>query len=492
VRSGDEYLAGIQDGRSVYVDGQKVTNVVESPAFSGAARTVAELFDEASQSADMQTTHPELGSTINRVYIQPRSIDDLRARREAVTRWAQVSNGFMGRSPDHVGGFIAGFASAPELFEQGRAGFGENARELYRRMVEDDLYLSYTILPPQNAASRPGAPADARVSQVGVVEERADGMVVAGAQALGTGTALSDLLFVSCIKPMRPGEEDFAISFVTPVNAPGLRLYCRRPYAVGQPSSFDYPLSSRFDEPDSMAVFDEVFVPWENVLVCRSIDLVRDQFHRTSAHVLGNTQAQTRFVTKLKFLLGLALSVVEANGLGPIPAVQDKLGELASLTAIVEGMVLAAESSAAVDEYGICKPNPRFLYGAMGLQAELYPRVLHIVRELSGAGVIGTPSSYLDLTSSETEPDLTQYLAESTEDLETRTKLFKLVWDAIGSEFAGRHHQYEMFYAGAPFVARGYAQRNYGMQEPKELAQRFLDSYSIADSVNLAGAAGGA
>jgi 4-hydroxyphenylacetate 3-monooxygenase len=116
---------------------------------------------------------------------------------------------------------------------------------------------------------------------------------------------------------------------------------------------------------------------------------------------------------------------------------------------------------------------------------------LHIVRGLSGAGVIGTPSSYLDLLSPETEPDLTHYLAGSSEDLETRVKLFKLVWDAIGSEFAGRHHQYEMFYAGAPFVTRGYAQRNYGFDEPRALAQRFLDSYSLAELTDLAAAPGG-
>ena len=166
---------------------------------------------------------------------------------------------------------------------------------------------------------------------------------------LGTGTAVSDVLYVSCIKPLRPDEEDFAVSFVIPVAAEGLRLYCRRPYAVGQPSAFDFPLSTRFDEPDAMAVFDDVFVPWEDVLVYRSVDGVRDQFHRTAAHVLGNTQAQIRFTTKLKFLLGLASCVVETNGLGKIPAVVDRMGELAALASFVEGQVLAAESTAEID-----------------------------------------------------------------------------------------------------------------------------------------------
>ncbi|MEA2246161.1 MAG: 4-hydroxyphenylacetate 3-monooxygenase, partial [Solirubrobacteraceae bacterium] len=473
MRTGAEYRAALDDGRSVFVDGEKVAHVAGAPAFSGVVRTIGQLYDAAAESPEMQATPPDHGVTMNRVYLQPRSIADLRSRREAITRWAELTNGFVGRSPDHVGAFFAGFASAPSVFDSGREGFGANAVRLYRRMIAEDLYLSYTIIPPQNATNKPGAPPDGRVTQVAVAAERDGGIVVRGAQMLGTGSAVSDLLFVSCVRPLRPGEEDVALSFVIPVATEGLKLFCRRPYAVGQPSAFDYPLSARFDEPDSMAVFDDVFVPWENVLVYRDVDLVRDQFHRTAAHVLGNTQAQIRFTVKTKFLLGLAAAVVEVNGLGKIPAVQDRMGELAALGSFVEGMVLAAESSATVDEHGICRPNKRFLYGAMGLQSELYPRVLHILRELSGAGVIGTASSYRDLVSEQTAPDMARYLAESPEDLEARTKLFKLVWDAVGSEFAGRHHQYEMFYAGAPFVARGYASRNYGFEEARGLVQRF-------------------
>lgn len=487
MRSAAEYRDALRDGRAVYVDGERVTDIAEAPPFAGIVGTIGELYDFAASSPDMQTTHPDFGVTMNRVYIQPRALDDLRARREAITRWAELTNGFVGRSPDHVGGFLAGFASAPRVFDAHRDGTGANAVRLYRRMVEEDLFVSYTIIPPQNAGTKPGAPPDARVSQVAVAAERDGGIVVSGAQMLGTGTAVSDLLFVSCIKPLRPGEEDFAVSFVVPVATNGLRLYCRRPYAVGQPSAFDYPLSTRFDEPDAMAVFDDVFVPWEDVLVYRSVDGVREQFHRTAAHILGNTQAQIRFTTKLKFLLGLASCIVAANGLEKVPAVVDRMGELAALASFVEGMVLAAEAAATIDDHGICRPHPRFLYGAMGLQSELYPRVLHVLRELSGAGVIGTPSSFRDLVSEETAPYMSRYLAESRDDLEQRTKLFKLVWDAVGSEFAGRHHQYEMFYAGAPFVARGYAARNYGIEEARELAERFMQRYSLADHDQLAG-----
>jgi 4-hydroxyphenylacetate 3-monooxygenase len=478
MRTGTEYVASLCDGRDVFIDGRRVDDVATHPAFVGIVATVGQLYDTAAGTPEMHIGDPDHG-TINRVHMTPRSIEDLRIRREAITRWARLSNGFLGRSPDHVGSFFAGFASAPALFDECRDGFGENVRRAYAEIVRDDLYASYTVIPPQNSGLNPGAATTSGVTQVGVVAETDAGIVVQGTQMLATGSAISDRLFVSCLRPLSPGQEDFAVSFMIPVATRGLKLFCRRPYAVGQPSAFDYPLSSRFDESDAMAVFDRVFVPWENVFIYRSVGGVHDQFHRTAAHVLANTQAQIRLTVKLKFLLGLAVHVSEANERSVAPSVQDKLGELASLASVVEGMVLAAEASAALDEFGVCKPNPRFLYGIMGLQSELYPRVLHIIRELSGAGVIGTTSSYRDLVSPETHGDLTRYMAKSEADLEQRMKLFKLVWDAIGSEFAGRHHQYEIFYAGASEVARGYSRRQYGLDEPMALAQEFLDGYDV-------------
>ena len=125
------------------------------------------------------------------------------------------------------------------------------------------------------------------------------------------------------------------------------------------------------------------------------------------------------------------------------------------------------------------RPDPRALYGAMGLQAELYPRVLAIVRELAGGGVLQLPASVQDMINPATRKDVDRYIQSPSVKAEERVKLFKLVWDAVGSEFAGRHHQYEMFYAGAPFVAKGHAYRNYGYEKPVADVEDFLASYTV-------------
>lgn len=295
---------------------------------------------------------------------------------------------------------------------------------------------------------------------------------------LATGAAIADEIFVSCIKPLSPDDQDFAVSFVVPTAAEGLKLYCRRPYAPAATSVFDYPLTSRYDEPDALVVFDDVFIPWELVFVDRNISGVRRQFFDTGAHALGNWQAQIRFATKLQFIAGVARRITQVNGVDKIPSVQEKLGELAALVSGVESAVLAAEYTAAPDDAGQWLPGKRALYGSMGLQAKTYPRVLSILRDLVGGGVLQLPASVQDLASPLTSADVEHYIQSPGVPSVERIKLFKLAWDIIGSEFAGRQQQYEMFYAGAPFVVKAaYTYRNYGYEEPLRDVEMFLNSY---------------
>jgi 4-hydroxyphenylacetate 3-monooxygenase len=483
MRSGADYQAALKDDREIYVDGSRVGDVASHPAFRGIVKTVAQLYDFAADPANGMTyAAPETGREANKVFMIPRSREDLRDRRHAITAWSQQSGGFVGRSPDHVGAFLAAFAASSDLFTREERDFGANVTSYYRRLLDESLYVSYAIIPPQHSRATTASGWEGDFIQVGVVEERPDGIVVRGSQMLGTAATVSDEVLISCVKPLTADDKDFAVSFVLPVATPGLKFYCRRPYAPNQPSTFDYPLSTRFDESDALLVFDDVVVPWERVFVDRDVAGLRTQFFDTGAHVLGNSQAQIRLVTKLKFLLGVARKITQVNGIDRFPQVQENLGELASMAALVEGATLAAEYESHVDDRGVCRPAARYVYGAMGQQAELYPRVLHIIRELVGGGVLQVPSSYQELTNPATRRDMERYVQSPGTPTEERIKLFKLAWDVVGSEFAGRHHQYEMFYAGAPFVAKGYAYRGYDYSEPLRAVEAFLAGYSLESS----------
>jgi 4-hydroxyphenylacetate 3-monooxygenase len=483
MRTGAQYLAALADSRTVYLDGAPVKDVASHPAFAPVAAAVAQLYDVAADPANAMICQDErTGQKTNRVFVAPRSAADLAAYRSAVQTWARQTHGWLGRSPDHVGAFVAAFGMNPGEFDHGERPLGENITAFHQRVQREQPYLAYAIIPPQMSRARTASDWDDEFVQVGVVAEGGNGIVVSGAQMLATGGAVADEIFVSCIKPLGPDDTDFAISFVVPVATEGVKLYCRRPYAPAVTSGYDYPLSSRFDETDALVVFDDVFVPWSNVFVCRSIDGLRRQFFQTGAHQLGNWQAQLRLSVKLQFIAGVARKVAAVNEIDKIPAVTDRLGELASIASIVESATVAAEQTAVPDESGFWRPGARALYGVMGLQAELYPRAIAILRELVGGGVLQVPSSVEDMRNPSTRADIDRYVRSPGVDAEERVKLFKLAWDVFGSEFGGRHLQYEMFYAGAPFVARGYSYRNYGFDGAVAEVEDFLAGYASSDT----------
>jgi 4-hydroxyphenylacetate 3-monooxygenase len=475
MRSGRDYLASLTDGRSIYVDGRRIRDVRQEPVFQGILETVARMYDISAVPANgMSYQAPETGRPANTIFMIPRSREDLDTRRRALRRWAEATNGLVGRGPEHVGAFLAGFAAAPAVFD-GEGGHYDNLLAFYKRALDEDLYVSYVIVPPQIDRSRPAA--EQEFMQVGVLRETDEGLIVRGAQMLGTAATISNELFVSCIRPLRPDETQYAVSFAIPIETAGLKLYCRPLYS--RHNHFDYPLSARFDETDALVVFDDVLVPWDRVFIYGNTKMVSDQFFRSPAHILGNDQGQIRLAVKLRFLVGLARMAARMSGVEGIPAIQEKLADLASIAAIVEGMEIASTATAEIDEFGVARPNPAFLYATISQQAELYPKALHMVREIVGGGPLQVPSSWRELVDEETAADMARYVQSPGAGSEDKLKLMRLVWDMIGTEFGGRHEQYEMFYVGAPHVAKQYLYRAWDFQGATGLVQTFLDSYGL-------------
>lgn len=294
---------------------------------------------------------------------------------------------------------------------------------------------------------------------------------------LGTGSVMSDYIFVTVILPLKPGDEDYAISCAVPNSAPGLKLYPRRPYATGPTSIFDYPLSSRFDETDSLVVFDDVFVPWENVFIYKNIELTAGQFSVTAAHVLGNTQAHIRSWAKLQFLAGLVKRCMDLSGRSASPEVVAQLGDLATRVSLVKGMILGAEAAAETDSFGVMRPNDALLYASQVYQQAMYPLLLNQIRGMMGGGVIQLPATVNELTAAGSAADIERYVRWPRAAGRERVKLLKLVWDALGSEFGSRHLQYEMFYAGEPSAIQGREFRTFDWVAAETMVDRCLAGY---------------
>jgi 4-hydroxyphenylacetate 3-monooxygenase len=372
---------------------------------------------------------------------------------------------------------LSAFAGWRQLFDRGGARFGDNVVRFYEQARDEELYVAYGIVPPQIDRSQPAHRQPEPFLFPGVVAERDGGIVVRGFQGITTSSVLANWLFISYITPLVPGDEDYALSFVMPVNAPGLRIHPRRPYAQGVTSVFDYPLSSRFDEVDATLVFDDVFVPWEHVFIYRDVGLVNAQFHESPSHTLANFQSLVRFGVKCEFLAGLALRLLEVHAAERRPEAQVTLGgEIAALCATFDALVQAAERNPLIRE-GVARPHPQYVYAGMSLQRRLIVDMLRAVRELAGGAFQQLPSAEAGFTSPETRADLERFMRGATASARERVKLLKLVWDFVGTEFGGRQLQYEMFYSAAQPVVNTRMFRSYDWQRATAAVDRCLGEY---------------
>jgi 4-hydroxyphenylacetate 3-monooxygenase len=485
MRTGAEHIKSLKDGRTVYIDGKLVDDVTEHPAFRNAVRAAAALYDFQAQpeNIELMTFQPD-GSNrrINRGWQMPRNYDELVLRRKALQAWAALSCGFFGRSPDHLSSSLIGQRMGLDVFAKHGPARAKAVADYFDYASSNDLFISYVIINPQAERTKDwGQQVEELVARI--VDEDSSGITIRGAKMLGTGAVMGNEVLVANMQPLKPGEEDIAFSCALPMNAKGLRVLSRKSYEAHAVSVFDNPLSSRFDENDALMYFDDVKVPWERVFVHRDTNMCRAQFHDTPAHVYQNYQAQIRLTVKITFLAGLAKRITEAIGTSKIPSVVEQLGTLAAQVGMVNAMLSGMEASGSqIGEWYV--PNKHYMYAAQVITQELYPRIIHSVRDLAGGALIMLPSSAADFANPEEAAIINKTQRSASMAPEDKVKVLKAAWDAVGSEFGSRHLQYEMFYAGARFVTTSHSFRTFDWDSAAALVDNLLSSYSLTEALD--------
>ena len=481
-KTGAEHIRSLQDGRVVYVDGKLVDDVTTHAAYRNAVASAALLYDYQSrpENLELMTFIPEGGTRrVNRSWQMPRGYDELVQRRKALQAWAQVSYGFMGRSPDHVASTVIGQRMGLEVFRKHGPARAAALDDYVNYATRNDLFLTYVIVNPQADRSKDwGGQVEDLVAQI--VDEDSIGLTIRGAKMLGTGSIMANEVFIANLQPLKPGEEALAFSCALPMNTAGLRVLSRKSYEAHAVSVYDNPLSARFDENDALIYFDDVRVPWDRVFVHRDTDMCRAQFHDTPSHIFQNYQAQIRLSVKLNFLVGLAHKITEAIGTTNMPQVREQLGTLAASAGMVEAMLSGMEAAGGMrGEFYL--PNRHMIYAAQVVTQDLYPRLITLIRDLAGGALIMLPSSFRDWTNPELARILHKTQRSPNFDPEGKVKLLKAAWDAIGSEFGSRHTQYEMFYAGARFVATAHSYRTFDWSAARGMVDQLLSTYDLEE-----------
>jgi 4-hydroxyphenylacetate 3-monooxygenase len=473
-RKGKDVLKKLrEESPEIYHHGERVKDVSTNPAFMNGAKSLAALYDLQWKFPDeMLFDSPSTGEKVGRSFMIPKTKDELKSVSRMMKRWSDYSCGMMGRSPDYLNRAMSAYAGGAAFLAEQDPRFGENAKRYHEFLRENDLCMTHTLINPQaNRAVGPAQQADPFLA-ARVKEERDDGIVIRGARMLATMPASDEIMvFPSTLLTSKPEDAPYAFGFGIATNTPGLKFQCRETLDYGR-SVYDHPLGARFEEQDAVVIFDDVFVPWERVLLYRDVERCNRAYAATGAVVHMSHQVLCKNIAKTEFLLGLASLMVHTIGVEQFQHIQEKIADIWVTMEAMKAFLRAAEEDAALDAYGVMRPAWDPLDAARNLFPRTYPRLVQIIQQIGASGLVAMPTE-ADMNGPLAD-DIKRFYQAARADALERIPIFRLAWDASLSAFATRQALYEHFFFGDPVRMAGALCAGHDRKEYMDKVREFL------------------
>jgi len=476
--TGDQYRESLKDGREVYIDGERVNNVPDHRAFKPIVDVRARIYDMAGEDKFKPVmAYEKDGESFAVAWSPPHTHADWWAKRDWVDTVMKEIGGVVTRIGDETVGEMWSLADGKDILNQVDDQWAKNIDHHIDNVLKNDIFHVSANTDPKGDRSK--APQDQDPDMLlHVVKETDAGIIVRGAK-YETAAAYAHQAFVKPTIANWGNAElsDYALGFICPMNAEGLKHICRNGFAGVKPKA-DYPLSNGFDEVDTLLVFDNVLVPWENVLFYRhtaAASFIRGTLHRYSAYM---------FVLRIMYIadlmIGTALFNVRQTGLDKQQAVQEKLAQLAcyreGINAHLSGAIALAEKSPG----GFLMPNQSLLYTGRVLACSQLPAMMHIARELCGGQICVTPDSPSFL-SEDTKVWMEKFYNVNEDwQADDRRKLLAFGRDLLNSDYAGHKVTFQLFAQSPPFAHLGAVYRNFDFTGPMEFVKK---SAGLSDRV---------
>ena len=404
LRTAEQFLKSLKDGREVYYRGQRVRDVTKHAELGVAARHAAIDFQlaEDPKLRDLAIRH-EGNEAYSTYYHIPRSTKDLLDRSKLIET-GTAHGGTLVLLIKEIG-TDALFALMRVLGRTGETQGLEKVRKLYQKYREGDMALAVAQTDAKGDRSkRPSEQVDPDLN-LRVVEKRSDGVVVRGAKVHTSCSPYVDELVVLPSRSMAAGDEPWSVAFAVPVDSRGLRLYASD-FLHGTDDPFTRPISAHHKMIETLTVFDDVFIPWERVFFHDRPDLAGSaalgfvEYHRFTA--------VSYKLPLLDAMTGAAIAIAKANGIERAAHVRDKLTWLAGYAETVRGLVELAALRCELED-GFAFPHVFTTNLAKWTFARDFHNAVEIVQDLAG-GILVTGPSGADWESGDVRPVLEKYL----------------------------------------------------------------------------------
>jgi 4-hydroxyphenylacetate 3-monooxygenase len=469
---------------NICYDGKRVEDPTIHPAMRNGVASLASLYDAQWEKPEVTLyDSPSSNAKVSRAFLIPRTMDELCSISRAMKARADRNFGMMGRAPDYLNRAITGYASGAAYLGEDDARFGENALRYYEYVRENDLSLTHTLITPQaNRSVGTARQADPFLA-ARVKEQTSAGLVIHGCRMLATLPFADELMvFPSTLLKNQDEDAPYAFGLCLPTDTPGLKFLCRESLDYGR-SHYDHPFGSRFEELDSVVMFEDVFVPWERVLLYRDVARCNAAYARTGALALMAHQVVVKNLAKTEYLLGLASLLTHSIGIEVFQHIQEKLAEIWVNMETMRAFLRAAEADAAIDEYGMMRPAWNPLDAARNLYPRLYPRMIEIIQQIGASGLVAMPTE-ADVNGP-MAGEIESYFQAARAEAHDRIPLFRLAWDTAVSGFASRQVLYERFFFGDPVRMAGALVTSHDRTAYMDRVRDFL-ARSISEAQNEA------
>lgn len=466
IRNGAQYLASLRDQRQVIYQGERVPDVTTAPGFRRAARAIARFYDFQSlpEMADVMTWVTPDGERVGTSFMEPRSREDLRRRVAAWAAWSDVTCGFMGRSPDYMNTCLSTLASEDVHLSSVNPELGVRARRAYDKARRNDECYTHTFI--EAFGLRGDGPRKPTLQ----IRQTKEGVHLTGLRGLATIAPFANYNFSIETEPFI--QEDGSLlrcSFTHPMAMPGLRWLCRDSFDT-EPRPYDAPLSVRGDEMDCVAILEDCFVPWEDVVVFGAGERNVAQLSARVRNVFSAAKFHNmvRAISKGRLLFGIAHLLADSSKVNQFANVKERLGEMVHMLQTLQAFVMAAiEGASPNPDTGVWHPHFETTQVAGSWFAEFYPRMVDIVRNLAASRVFSSPGEQtMDVVGPVLEQHLRAQGAATPEGgIKDYVSLYRLAWDVIGSSWGVRQDMYERFSVGGSNLRR---MRDYGIYDKRE------------------------
>ena len=472
IRTGNEYRESLKDGREVWIDGERVKDLSTHRAFKPIIDVRSRMYDMAheAQFQEQLTYRDDETDELNTIYHKPpRTREDWYKKDMALDALIKDIGGIVIRVSDETVGEMWSLFDGQDVLNEVDPQFAKNIqRHIIQTTREDPFHVSANTDPKGDRSKHPQEQDPDMLLHV--VKETDAGIVVRGAK-FETAAAYSNQAFVKPTIGGWAGNEklsDYAVSFICDMGTPGLKHICRGGFA-GRASIEDYPLANRFDEVDTLLVFDNVLVPWENVLFYRhtkAAAFIRATLHRYSAYP---------FVMRIRYMadmmIGAALFNVKQTGLDNNPAVREKLATLACYREGINAHLTASIALAEKSPGGLLMPNQSLLFTGRVHACTRLPEMMHIARELCGGQICVTPN-HAAFQEPESGKWLEKYYTINENWVaEDRRKLLAFARDLLNSDYAGHRLTFQLFAQSPPFAHLNTVYNNFDFSGPLDFVR---------------------